>query len=205
MPAIIMVGDVQRVGSTPMSTRWGTFEVVAFEREVVNGPRRVETALAIKQGDLTRGAPLLRIHSQCFSGEAFGSLRCDCLERLEIALRSIAREGRGLVIYEHQEPGMCLAARLRARVLDNVGLEMTDGDASLGIETESSGLALPTAMLHALGVRRVRLLSNDPRESRALADVGIEVIARLPCVTEDFRSQADGWCPPADMPRAAIA
>jgi GTP cyclohydrolase II len=200
------MGTVRRVGSTRLSTRWGTFEVVEFEREIVNGRRRVETALAIKQGDLSHGAPLLRNHSQCFSGEALGSLRCDCHERLEIALRSIAREGRGLVIYEYQEQGrICLTARLRARALEGVGLERTDGDPALGIETEWSGLALPAAILHTLGVRRVRLLSNNPRESPALADVGIEVIVRLPCVTEDFRSQADGWYPPADMPRSAIA
>src|SRR4029077_18268451 len=94
---------VRRVVSTRMPTRWGAFQALAFEREIANGTRRVETALALVLGDLTEGAPLVRIHSQCFTGEVFGSLRCDCNEQLEIAMRAITAEGRGLVIYEHQE------------------------------------------------------------------------------------------------------
>src|SRR4051812_39696988 len=97
---------VRRVVSTRMPTRWGVFQALAFEREIANGTRRVETALALVLGDLTEGAPLLRIHSQCFTGEVLGSLRCDCNEQLEIAMRAIAAEGRGLVISEHQEPYM---------------------------------------------------------------------------------------------------
>ena len=89
--------------STRMPTRWGVFQTLAFEREIANGTRRVETALALVLGDLTEGAPLVRIHSQCFTGEVLGSLRCDCNDQLDIAMRAIAEEGRGLLIYEHQE------------------------------------------------------------------------------------------------------
>src|SRR6185369_12246390 len=94
---------LRRVVSTRMPTRWGTFQTLGFERKLSNGSVRVETALAIVMGDVSHGAPLLRIHSQCFTSEVLGSLRCDCREQLEIAMRAIAEEGRGLVIYEHQE------------------------------------------------------------------------------------------------------
>src|SRR5436305_15005930 len=96
-------GTVRRVVSTRMPTRWGVFQTLGFERDLSNGSRRVETALAIVLGDMTEGAPLLRIHSQCFTGEVLGSLRCDCGDESEIAMRAIAAEGRGLVLDEHQD------------------------------------------------------------------------------------------------------
>ena len=113
MTTEIQTGTVRRVVSTRMPTKWGEFQTVGFEREISN---RVETALAIvigDPGDLTAEAPLVRVHSQCLTGEALGSLRCDCAEQLEIAMRAISEEGRGLVIYEHQEGrGIGLMAKL---------------------------------------------------------------------------------------------
>src|SRR5438552_11610542 len=87
---------VRRVVSTRMPTKWGLFQALGFEREILNGTRRIETALALVLGNLNDGAPLLRIHSQCFTGEVLGSLRCDCNDQLEKAMRAIAKEGRGL-------------------------------------------------------------------------------------------------------------
>src|SRR5271154_3890021 len=91
----------RQVVSAHLPTRWGEFEALGFQRITSNG--RVETALAIMLGDLTDGVPLVRIHSQCFTSEVLGSLRCDCNDQLEMAMRSIATEGRGVVIYEYQE------------------------------------------------------------------------------------------------------
>ena len=96
-------GTVRRVATTRMPTKWGMFQAIGFEREISNGDRRVETALALVLGDVTEDAPLLRIHSQCFTGEVLGSLRCDCHDQLEMAMQAIAEEGRGVVIYEYQE------------------------------------------------------------------------------------------------------
>src|SRR5215510_2330100 len=93
---------VRRVVSTRLPTHSGTFQIIGFEREI-SGDKGLETALAIMMGNLTGEAPLLRIHSQCFTGEVLGSLRCDCREQLEIAMATIAEERCGLVIYEHQE------------------------------------------------------------------------------------------------------
>jgi 3,4-dihydroxy-2-butanone 4-phosphate synthase/GTP cyclohydrolase II len=172
---------VRRVVSTRMPTRWGVFQALAFEREISNGTRRVETALALVLGDLTEGAPLVRIHSQCFTGEVLGSLRCDCNDQLEIAMRAIAAEGRGLVIYEHQEGrGIGLMAKLQAYELQDAGLDTVDANHALGFRTDCRDFSLPAAILQELGVRRVRLLSNNPHKSRALSAAGIAV-SQVPC------------------------
>src|SRR5262245_41413436 len=100
----IRIGDAREVARARLPTRWGAvFEVRGFERIVANGTRRVETALAFVLGDPTADAPLVRIHSQCFTSEVLGSPRCDCAEQLDLAMRAIVREGRGLLIYEHKE------------------------------------------------------------------------------------------------------
>ncbi len=173
---------VRRIAAARMPTKWGMFQTMAFERVLVNGTRHTDTALAVVLGDLTEGDPLVRIHSQCFTGEVLGSLRCDCNEQLEIAMRAIAAEGRGLVIYEHQEGrGIGLMAKLQAYELQDAGLDTVDANHALGFRTDCRDFSLPAAILHELGVRRVRLLSNNPHKSRALSAAGIEIVARVPC------------------------
>ena len=175
-------GSLRKVASTRLPTRWGVYTALGFERAVSNGTQRVETALAIVFGDLSHGAPLLRIHSECLTGEMFRSLRCDCADQLDIAMREIALEGRGLVIYEHQEGrGIGLLAKLRAYGLQDAGLDTVDANLALGLAVDSRDFSLPVAILHELGIRRVRLLSNNPRKSRALVQAGIEVIESVPC------------------------
>jgi GTP cyclohydrolase II len=165
-----------------MPTRWGTFDVIGFERDVSNGTQPVETALAMVMGDLSEGVPLLRIHSQCFTGEMLGSLRCDCRDQLEMAMRAIAEEGRGLVIYEFQEGrGIGLMAKLQAYELQDVGLDTVEANHALGFRADCRDFSLPAAILRDLGVKRVRLLSNNPSKASALAASGIEVVAQLAC------------------------
>src|SRR5499427_7207394 len=155
---------LRKVASAQIPTRWGVFQTIGFERETSNGSHQTESALAIVFGDLKHDvAPLVRIHSQCFTGEVLGSLRCDCNEQLEIAMRAIAQEGRGLIIYEHQEGrGIGLMAKLEAYALQDVGLDTVDANVALGFEADSRDFSLPAAILHRLGVRRVRLLTNNP-------------------------------------------
>jgi 3,4-dihydroxy-2-butanone 4-phosphate synthase/GTP cyclohydrolase II len=158
------------------------FRAVGFERLSEDRSRPVESALAVILGDVSQGAPLLRVHSQCFTGEVLGSLRCDCREQLEIAMAAIAREGRGLVIYEYQEGrGIGLTAKLQAYALQDAGLDTVEANHALGFDADCRDFSLPAAMLHELGIRRVRLLSNNPRKSQALADAGVEVTAQIPC------------------------
>ena len=175
-------GTVRRVVSARMPTRWGLFQTLGFEHAPANGGRRLETALAMILGDPTDGVPLVRIHSQCFTGEVLGSLRCDCHDQLEIAMRAIAKEGRGLVIYEHQEGrGIGLMAKLQAYALQDAGLDTVEANHALGFEADCRDFSLPAAILHQLGVGRVRLLSNNPHKARALTEAGIEVVERLSC------------------------
>ena len=182
MAEVAQMGTLKRVASARIPTRWGTFEAIGFEREVPNGSRRVETAVAIVLAELREGAPLLRIHSQCFTGEALGSLRCDCNEQLQMAMEAIAAEGRGLVIYEFQEGrGIGLMAKLQAYELQDAGLDTIEANHALGFNADCRDFRLPVAILRDLGVSRVRLLSNNPRKSRALSDAGIEVAALIPC------------------------
>src|SRR5882724_2109233 len=176
------VFSLRRIVSTQLPTRWGMFQALGFEREIVNGIGRTETALAFVMGNLTEDAPLLRIHSQCFTGEMLGSLRCDCRDQLEIALQAIADEGRGLLIYEYQEGrGIGLMAKLQAYALQDAGLDTVEANHALGFEADYRDFSLPAAILRVLGVSRVRLLTNNPQKSRALAEAGIQILTQIPC------------------------
>ncbi len=175
-------GTVRRVATTRMPTKWGIFQAIGFEREISNGSRLTETALALVLGDVTKGVPLVRIHSQCFTGEMLGSLRCDCGDQLEMAMRAIAAEGRGLLIYERQEGrGIGLMAKLQAYALQDAGLDTVEANHALGFKADCRDFSLPVAILRELGVTRVRLLSNNPAKTRVLFDAGIEVLEQVPC------------------------
>ncbi len=175
-------GLLWRVASTRMPTKWGMFDAIGYERDVSNGTRRVESALAMVMGDPTEGAPLLRIHSQCFTGEVLGSLRCDCHDQLEMAMQAIAEEGRGLVIYEYQEGrGIGLMAKLQAYELQDASIDTVEANHALGFKADCRDFGLPAAILRDLGIKRVRLLSNNPRKASALTENGVEVVVLLRC------------------------
>ncbi|HEX4809424.1 MAG TPA: GTP cyclohydrolase II [Bryobacteraceae bacterium] len=175
---------LRRIVSTVLPTHWGVFRMLGFEQTTGNGSPHVETAVALTLGDPTQGAPLLRIHSQCLTGDVLKSLRCDCGDQLELAMRSIAEERCGVLIYEHQEGrGIGLMAKLRAYALQDEGLDTIAANQALGFEADSRDFRLPVAVLNHLGIRRVRLLSNNPQKLRALVEGGIDVVARIPCET----------------------
>jgi 3,4-dihydroxy 2-butanone 4-phosphate synthase / GTP cyclohydrolase II len=175
-------GVLWRVATTRMPTKWGMFRATGYEREFANDIQRIETALAIVMGDLTQGTPLLRIHSQCFTGEVLGSLRCDCGDQLAMAMQAIAEEGRGLVIYEYQEGrGIGLMAKLQAYELQDAGIDTIEANHALGFKADFRDFSLAAAILHDLRITRVRLLTNNPRKARALSAAGIAVVERLPC------------------------
>jgi GTP cyclohydrolase II len=175
-------GALWRIASTRMPTKWGMFRAIGFERDICNGVRKTETALVLVMGDLSKGVPLLRIHSQCFTGEVLGSLRCDCHDQLEMAMQAIAKEGRGLVIYEYQEGrGIGLMAKLEAYELQDAGLDTIEANHALGFKADLRDFSLPAAIVRDLGIKKVRLLSNNSRKARALTEKGIEVVAQLAC------------------------
>jgi GTP cyclohydrolase II len=182
MRAATQTGVLWRVATARMPTKWGMFHATGFERDGSSGAQQVETALAIVMGELWEGAPLLRIHSQCFTGEALGSLRCDCGDQLSLAMRAIAEEGRGLVIYDYQEGrGIGLMAKLQAYELQDAGIDTVQANHALGFKGDCRDFSLPAAILHDLGIKRVRLLTNNPRKTVALAAARIEVVERIPC------------------------
>ena len=175
-------GALWRIASTRLPTRWGMFEAIGFERGAGTGGRTAETALALVLGDPRHGVPLLRVHSQCLTGEMFGSLRCDCGGQLELAMQAIAREGRGLVIYEYQEGrGIGLMAKMQAYELQDAGIDTVEANHALGFKADFRDFSLAAAILHDLRIPRVRLLTNNPRKVLALSDAGIEVVERLSC------------------------
>jgi GTP cyclohydrolase II len=188
----VQTRTLRRVASTQMPTKWGVFDAIGFERDVSKGIRGVEAALALVMGDLTEGVPLLRIHSQCFTGEVLGSLRCDCHDQLEMAMQAIAKEGRGLVVYEYQEGrGIGLMAKLQAYELQDAGLDTVEANHALGFRADCRDFSLPAAILLDLGVKRVRLLSNNPRKVSALVENDIQVVEQLACEAAPNRHSFD--------------
>ena len=170
------------MASTRLPTSWGMFEAMGFERELRAAGRTAETVLALVLGDLSQGAPLLRVHSQCLTGEVFGSLRCDCGGQLNLAMQTIAQEGGGLVIYEYQEGrGIGLMAKLQAYELQDAGIDTIEANHALGFKSDFRDFSLAAVILHDLRIPRVRLLTNNPRKVRALSAAGIEVVERVSC------------------------
>ena len=172
-------------------TRFGGFRIYGFEgvRET-----EIEEALALKLGDLdlSLGPPLVRIHSQCLTGDVFHSLRCDCRSQLELALDQIVAEQRGLLIYEHQEGrGIGLLNKLRAYELQDEGLDTVQANEQLGFEADLRDYALPAAILQYFGVTAVRLLSNNPDKVAALENAGIKVAERAPIVVPPLETTAE--------------
>jgi GTP cyclohydrolase II len=178
--------SIRRVVSTHLPTFFGVFDLIGFERAGFDraniAKRERETALVLKLGDLQGGAPLLRIHSQCLTGEVMGSLRCDCRGQLEVAMSTIAEQGFGLVIYLHQEGrGIGLMAKLKAYALQDQGLDTIEANEALGFDADCRDFSLAVAVLHELKVRQVRLMTNNPQKVEALTKGGIEVIERIAC------------------------
>lgn len=169
----------RRVAVADLPTKWGEFRALGFERSIEGG---VETAIALIMGDISMGTPLVRIHSECLTGDVFGSLRCDCGEQLNSAMKAIASEGAGILIYEKQEGrGIGLMAKLQAYELQDGGLDTVEANQHLGLAVDCRDFALPVEILKQLGVEQVRLLTNNPQKIAALKNAGIEVVERLSC------------------------
>ena len=178
---------LEKVAEAAFPTRWGDFRIFGFAGHYRD---RVEEAVVLKMGDVSAGpAPLVRIHSQCLTGDVFHSLRCDCRAQLELALSRIAEEGRGLLVYEHQEGrGIGLLNKLRAYELQDEGADTVEANERLGFESDLRSYELPGAILRSFGLTKVRLLSNNPEKVEAVERAGVEVVERIPCLADPIES-----------------
>ncbi len=176
-----MSSFAKRLASADFPTRWGHFRIYGFRLDSAQDGKPEEAA-ALVMGDVHASPPLVRIHSQCLTGDVFGSLRCDCRQQLELALSMIAGEGAGILIYEQQEGrGIGLMPKLQAYELQDSGLDTVEANERLGFKADHREFALPAEILKSLGVSEVRLLSNNPEKVAALENAGISVVERVPC------------------------
>jgi GTP cyclohydrolase II len=178
--------SVKKVAEADFPTRWGAFRIAGFEgtEPAKSGPPaqsgKVEGLVALVMGDIHVAPPLVRIHSQCLTGDVFGSLRCDCRLQLELALAKIAEEGAGILLYEQQEGrGIGLMAKLKAYELQDAGLDTVEANVELGFEADCREYELPSRVLKMMGVSKVRLMTNNPEKVAALESAGITVTERV--------------------------
>jgi GTP cyclohydrolase II len=183
--------ELSQAAEANFPTEYGLFRIYGFEGHFhAAGGDRVEEAVVLTMGDLSGAPPLLRIHSECLTGDVFHSLRCDCRAQLEIALEEIGREGRGMIIYEHQEGrGIGLMNKLRAYELQDHGADTIEANEQLGFESDLRNYRLPGAILAHFGLRSVRLLSNNPEKVKAIEDAGVIVAERVPCIAVPHASR----------------
>ena len=184
MPATF---ELRKIAEADFPSRFGHFRILGFQG--VEGADS-EDAVVLQMGDISTPEPVLvRIHSQCLTGDVFHSLRCDCRAQLELAIESIAKEGRGLLIYEQQEGrGIGLLNKLRAYELQDQGADTVEANQQLGFEADLRGYQMPAAILNFLGVRAVRLMSNNPDKIKALEQVGVRVVERIPSIVDPIGS-----------------
>ena len=173
---------VEKVAEADFPSQFGLFRIYGFQSRPNS---HVEEAVVLKMGDLAGAPPLVRIHSQCLTGDVFHSLRCDCRAQLEIALKSIALEGRGLLIYEHQEGrGIGLLNKLRAYELQDQGADTVEANERLGFDSDLRSYQLPGGILQYFGLKEIRLLSNNPEKVDAVERAGVAVVERVPCLAD---------------------
>ncbi len=196
---------VRQIAEANFPTRWGSFRIYGFEEDFHTVPdgvsikeadqlaregkieRRKEEAVALVTGDIHSAPPLVRIHSQCLTGDVFASMRCDCRQQLELSLSLIAEAGAGILIYEQQEGrGIGLMAKIQAYELQDKGLDTIEANEKLGFDADYRQYTLPVEMLKHLGVKSARLISNNPDKVAALENAGIRVVERVPADVEPY-------------------
>lgn len=188
---------LEKAAEADFPTEFGHFRISGFTGHFTSadGKSRMEEAVVLQMGDLAGErpdwpAPLVRIHSQCLTGDVFHSLRCDCRDQLELALAKISHAGRGLIIYEHQEGrGIGIMNKLRAYQLQDRGADTIEANRLLGFDADLRNYELPVSILQHFGLRQVRFMSNNPEKIAALEAGGITVSERVPMIVDPVESR----------------
>jgi GTP cyclohydrolase II len=174
---------LRQIADVKFPTCWADFRLLAFESVQPSGKIRgavPKTAVALLLGDISGFPPVVRVHSQCTTGDVFHSLRCDCHDQLHLALRAIAEEGAGVLLYEQEEGrGIGLMEKLRAYELQDQGLDTIEANLRLGHAVDLRDYALPMEILRFLGIRSLRLMTNNPDKINAAHAAGIEIVERV--------------------------
>ena len=172
---------IKQIADVLFPTHWADFRLMAFEGiHADRDAKEVETALALTLGDIHRTPPMVRLHSQCTTGDVFHSLRCDCHDQLHLALRVIAAQGAGVIVYENQEGrGIGLMEKLRAYQLQDQGLDTVEANLQLGHAVDLRDYALSVEVLRFLKIRSLQLMTNNPEKIDAVRSSGIEIVRRV--------------------------
>jgi GTP cyclohydrolase II len=175
----------ERVVNAPLPTVYGKFQAIGYLDH-----DRGDEQVALVHGEIGTENVLVRLHSECLTGDAFGSQHCECGDQLASAMRTVVAEGSGVVVYlrGHEGRGIGLLAKLRAMALQAEGLDTVEANLALGLPVDARDYGVAAQILHDLGVRSVRLMSNNPRKREALVQHGIQVAEQVPLLIEPCES-----------------
>jgi len=173
---------VELVADAHLPTQWGDFEIKAFVDKI-----NQETHIALTQGDLASTEPILvRVHSQCLTGDTFASLRCDCGRQLQSAMKMISHEKHGVLLYlmNQEGRGIGLLSKIKAYRLQDGGLDTIEANVELGFQPDQRDYGIGAQILRALGLKKLRIITNNPAKYIALAGYGLEIVERIPLEVE---------------------